>query len=146
MQTVKCTVYQALSGEAKQQCLERQFLICQLIIAMTTVGSQFAKFKEAGTSFQHFLSTFINFKPFAWRHMLMFMKSIKKLKYACAMFNWSGVVVPHPPLKQAYAAYGYYIRIRASISLSNLHFELQTTRRSTQSKMTRLDLSIADHP
>ena len=97
---------------------------------MTTVGSQFAKFKEAGTSFQHFLSTFINFKQIVWRHHAHVYEVYQKLKYAYAMFNWywSGVVVPHPPLKQAYAVYGYYIRIRALISLYNLHFELQTTR------------------
>ena len=44
---------------------------------MTTDGSQFAKSKEARTSFQHFVSTFIIFKQIAWRRMLMFMDSIK---------------------------------------------------------------------
>ena len=50
--------------------------MCRLIKVITTVGSQFAKFKKADTSSQHFVSAFINFKQIAWRHMLMFMKAI----------------------------------------------------------------------
>ena len=30
----------------------------------------------------------------------------QKLKYACSMLNWSGLVVPHPLLKQYYGEYG----------------------------------------
>ena len=30
----------------------------------------------------------------------------QKLKYACAMLNWSGLVVSHPVLNQTYAEYG----------------------------------------
>ena len=56
------------------------FISILFFIATTTVGPPFAKFKEAGTSFQHFLSTFINFKQIAWRYMLMFIKSLSKMK------------------------------------------------------------------
>ena len=30
----------------------------------------------------------------------------QKLKYACAMLNWYGLVVPHPLFKQEYGEYG----------------------------------------
>ena len=60
------------------------------MIATTTVGLQFAEFKEVATSSQHFLSTFIKFhvqikiddddndddddklKQISWPHMLIF--------------------------------------------------------------------------
>ena len=39
-------------------------------------------------------------------YMLMFYVGYLNLKSACAMLKWSGRVVPHPLLKQAWAVYG----------------------------------------
>ena len=50
----------------------------------------------------------------------------QKLKCACAMLNWSGLVVSHPLLNQAYAEYDYCIRIRELIPFSK-HFVFRTT-------------------
>ena len=50
----------------------------------------------------------------------------QKLKYLCVMFNWSGLAVPRPPLKQTYALYGYCIQIVELISFSK-RFVFRTT-------------------
>ena len=53
----------------------------------------------------------------------------QNLKCTCAMLNWSGLVVSHPLLNDAYTEYGYRIRIRELIPCSKRFvFERQITR------------------
>ena len=60
---------------------------------MTTVRSQLVKFKKAGKSSQHFISSFIKFNQIALRVPYAYVYEVfQKLKYACAMLNWSGLV------------------------------------------------------
>ena len=54
----------------------------------------------------------------------------QKLKYACAMLNLSGLVLPHAVLKQAYAVYDSVVfEFVSNYPFRNaLHFERQISR------------------
>ena len=121
-----------------QEKLSSDFLkdIFQIVslIATTAVGSQFAKFKEAGTSFQHFLSTFINFEQISWRHICSCFRRLSKIKICMrhVKLAWSGC--PTPTFKTSVCCIWIYcIPIRElqcnNLSFRNaLHFERQFTR------------------